>query len=98
MGQEMENLGAGELLITSIPHDGMMEGYDIKLLNLVKETVRVPFIACGGAGNIDDLKDGINIGGAHAVAAGSMFVFHGVHNAVLINYINDEKLKYIYDI
>ena len=75
----------------------MMEGYDIKLLNLVKETVRVPFIACGGAGNIDDLKDGINIGGAHAVAAGSMFVFHGKHNAVLINYLSENQLKYIYD-
>ena len=95
--RKLEEYGAGEIIINSVDKDGMMEGYDIKLLNLVKETVRVPFIACGGAGNIDDLKDGINIGGAHAVAAGSMFVFHGKHNAVLINYLSEKQLKYIYD-
>ena len=44
------------------------------------------------------IKDGIKIGGAHAVAAGSMFVFHGKHNAVLINYLSEKQLKYIYDV
>ena len=94
--KKVEELGAGEIIINSVDKDGMMNGFDIKLLNLVKENVMIPFVACGGAGNVDDLKEGIDIGGAHAVSAGSMFVFHGKHNAVLINYLDDSQLKYIY--
>ena len=94
--KKVEELGAGEIIINSVDRDGMMNGFDIKLLNLVKENVMIPFVACGGAGNVDDLKEGIDIGGAHAVSAGSMFVFHGKHNAVLINYLDDNQLRYIY--
>ena len=52
----------------------------------------MPLIACGGAGNITHLKEGLNLGGAHAVSAGSMFVYHGKHNAVLINYLDKRQL------
>ena len=95
--KKVEELGAGEIFINSVNEDGMMNGFDIKLLKLVNETVMIPFIACGGAGSVDDLKEGIDIGGAHAVAAGSMFVFHGKHNAVLINYLDNNNLKYIFN-
>ena len=96
--KKVEELGAGEIIINSVDNDGMMNGYDIKLLKMVRDTIMIPFIACGGAGGVDDLKQVIGLGGVHAVAAGSMFVFHGKHNAVLISYLNDEQLNYIYNV
>lgn len=78
--------GVGEIFINSIDRDGMMNGYDLKLIRKIAEAVNVPVVACGGAGTVEHLNQGINEGGASAVAAGSMFVFHGKHRAVLINY------------
>lgn len=87
---EMEKNGAGELLLTSIDLDGTMEGYDLKLIESVSSAVSIPVIACGGAGSIQHLKDAITVGKASAAAAGSLFVFHGPHRAVLINYPDTE--------
>ena len=84
--------GAGEIFLNSIEHDGGMEGYDLKLIKKVAESVSVPIVACGGAGSLDHLRDALLQGGASAVAAGSMFVFHGKHKAVLINYPFDFQL------
>ena len=95
--KKIQNLGAGEVLINSVDRDGTMGGYDIDLIKLVANNIDIPVIACGGAGSVEDFKDALENGGASAVSAGSMFVFHGVHNAVLINYLNAKELKYIYD-
>ncbi len=73
--KRMVNLGAGELLITSIDRDGTMEGYDIELINTIANAVNVPVIASGGAGNLQHLVDAINYGNASAVAVGSLFNF-----------------------
>lgn len=78
--------GCGEILLNSIDRDGMMKGYDVELVRSVVQAVDVPVIACGGAGSLDDFATVIRDGGAAAVAAGSLFVFHGRHRAVLINY------------
>jgi cyclase len=78
--------GAGEIFLNSVDRDGVMEGYDLALLKRVSEKVRVPVIASGGAGKVEDFSLAINEGGASAVAAGSVFVFYGKHKAVLINY------------
>lgn len=89
-----EDLGAGEIFINSIDRDGTMKGYDYNLIKQVSENVTIPVVASGGAGEIDHFLQAINAG-ASAVAAGAMFVFHGVHRAVLINYpkyIELEKL------
>ena len=86
-------VGVGEVFINSVDRDGMMNGYDIELLNLVSSNINMPLIACGGAGNITHLKEGLNKGGANAVSAGSMFVYHGKHNAVLINYLDKTQLS-----
>ncbi|OFY65944.1 MAG: imidazole glycerol phosphate synthase subunit HisF, partial [Bacteroidetes bacterium RBG_13_43_22] len=83
---EMENKGAGEIFINSIDRDGTMEGYDLELIKSVSSSVKVPVIACGGAGNLNDLKLAVSDGGASAAAAGSLFVFHGKRRAVLITY------------
>lgn len=90
--RELEKRGAGEIILNSIFKDGLMTGYDYKLIHSISESVNIPVVACGGAGSISDLKDAIVIGKASAVAAGSMFVYNGKHKAVLINYPNQEKL------
>ena len=88
----MQEIGAGELLINSVDRDGSMKGYDLALLKMVTSNSRVPVIACGGAGSIDDLEAATKQGGASAVAAGSMFVYKGIHRAVLINYPDRQTL------
>jgi cyclase len=93
--KEMERLGAGEIFLNSIDRDGTMEGYDIEMIKKVTESVSIPVIACGGAGKIEDFVQAVKTGGASAVAAGSMFVFHGKHRAVLITYPLIEELEKI---
>jgi imidazole glycerol-phosphate synthase subunit HisF len=84
--REVERLGAGEIVINSVDRDGTMKGYDIALVRDVSAAVSVPLVACGGAGSLSHLVDAVRDGGASGVAAGSMFVFHGPHRAVLIQY------------
>ncbi|KYG84012.1 imidazole glycerol phosphate synthase cyclase subunit [Roseivirga seohaensis] len=95
LAKELEKLSVGEIIIHSIDRDGTFKGYDTTLIKLISEVVNVPVVACGGAGSIEDFASAIKNGGASAVAAGSIFVFHGIHKAVLITYpqISDlEKL------
>lgn len=68
-------LGAGEILITSVDRDGTMLGYDLDLVRQVAAAVDVPVIASGGAGSLQHLVDGVRLGGASAVAAASIFHF-----------------------
>ena len=82
---EMEQAGAGEILLTSIEQDGTMQGYNLELIKEVSSAVNIPVIACGGAGTKLDFKKAISAG-AHAVGAGSMFVYQGKLKSVLINY------------
>jgi len=92
----MEEMGAGELIINSIDRDGSMEGYDIELIRTVSDAVTIPVVALGGAGKLADLNEAVKNGHASAVAAGSLFVFHGPRRAVLINYPQPEELKHIF--
>ena len=73
--KELEQLGCGEILLTSIDLDGTRNGYDIKLISMVTKAVTVPVIASGGAGNYNHFVSAIKDGGASAVAAASMFHF-----------------------
>ena len=68
-------LGAGELLLTSMDRDGTKTGFDLELLRAVNEVVRIPVIASGGAGKADHLVDAARTGGASAVLAASIFHF-----------------------
>lgn len=72
---EMQSLGAGEILLTSIDRDGTMEGYDLDLTRAVVESVTIPVIAAGGAGTYEHLVQAVRTAGASAVAAASMFHF-----------------------
>ena len=84
LAQKAEAMGVGEIFLNSVDRDGMMQGYDLDLVRSVAEAVRIPVTACGGASGINDLKRVLHEGKAHAAAAGSMFVFYGRLNAVLI--------------
>jgi cyclase len=70
-----EELGAGEILLTSVDRDGTKEGYDIELTQKVSDAVSIPVIASGGVGKLSDFVDGIVSGHASAVAAASIFLF-----------------------
>ena len=71
--KKMVNLGAGELLLTSMDRDGTKVGFDIDLTKLISDAVEVPIIASGGVGNLQHLVDGVLLGGADAVLAASIF-------------------------
>jgi cyclase len=75
----LAELGAGELLVTSMDGDGTQKGYDLKLTRAIAEAVSVPVIASGGVGNLDHLVEGVTIGKASAVLAASIFHF-GTHS------------------
>ena len=72
--------GAGELLVTSMDRDGTRSGYDLALTRAIADAVRVPVIASGGVGSLDDLVAGVRDGGASAVLAAS--IFHFGHHTV----------------
>lgn len=84
--QQMEKLGAGEIVVNSISNDGVMKGYDLTLVRRIREAVGVPVTALGGAGSLHDLGVLIRECGVSGAAAGSLFVFKGIYKAVLINY------------
>lgn len=90
---EMEKMGAGEIIINSIDRDGTMQGYDVELVRKVADSVQVPVVACGGAGNLSHISEVIKQGHASAAAAGSMFVFQGPLRGVLISYPSPKELK-----
>ena len=85
---KMEKLGAGEIVINSIDQDGMMKGYDSKLVDLIRKSISLPLTILGGAGNLQDIGALIKEYGIIGAAAGSLFVFKGVYRAVLISYPN----------
>jgi cyclase len=89
--REMEALGAGEIVVNSIDHDGVMKGYDLGLVERIREAVSVPLTVLGGAGSLDDIGELVRRHGIIGAAAGSLFVFKGVYKAVLINYPNPEE-------
>jgi len=93
--REAQDAGAGEIIINSVDQDGMMQGYDLGLIQKVVAATRVPVVACGGAGTLADLRKAVDAG-ASGVAAGSLFIYHGPHKAVLINYPTQQQLKELF--
>ena len=92
--RKMIQAGAGEVLLNDADRDGMMAGYDTELIRQLTQAVSVPVIALGGAGSLNHMRDAI-LAGASAVAAGSLFVFHGPHRAVLITYPRCQDMERI---
>ena len=94
--KKIQELGAGEIVINSIDDDGMMHGYNFKLIEKLIGDIKIPLTVLGGAENLNDIRDAINKFGTIGISAGSLFVFKGKYKAVLINYpTRDEKDKLI---
>ncbi|MEO0690668.1 MAG: imidazole glycerol phosphate synthase subunit HisF [Pseudomonadota bacterium] len=73
--QKVADLGAGELLVTSMDGDGTQAGYDLELTRAIADRVDIPVVASGGVGTLHHLVDGVRLGGASAVLAASIFHF-----------------------
>jgi cyclase len=84
--RQAEALGAGEIVVNSIDHDGQMKGYNLDLAKQIRQAVNIPISILGGAGSLDDIGKLIQACGVVGAAAGSLFVFKGTYRAVLINY------------
>lgn len=92
--REIEQLGAGEILLTAIEREGSYKGYDLDLIRAVSKEVMIPIVANGGASSVKDFQSAVEAG-ASGVAAGSMFVFQRPHDAVLISYLlPNQKIYY----
>ena len=92
LAKEIEQLGAGEIVINSIDNDGLMNGYDHILVEKIRTSVNIPITVLGGAGSLTDIGQLFQKFGTLGAAAGSLFVFKGQFRAVLINYPSrDEK-------
>jgi cyclase len=90
--KQVQDLGAGELIITSVIDEGSMQGYNLELSKVAREVSSVPIVAHGGAGRVTDFAKAISAG-AGAVAAGSFFVFYGRRKGILITYPKYEELE-----
>ena len=97
MASEMEKLGAGELIVNSVDNDGKMSGYDNNLIKAISKATTLPIVASGGGGSLADMVAAINAG-ASAVAASSLFVYHGPRKAVLINYPSREDRTHAFNL
>ena len=86
-----EDLGAGEIILNYIPFDSLMTGYNLDLIEKISSKVSIPVIASCGAGNYEDFSKAF-AKGAHALAAGSLFVYHGARRGILINYPEKKEI------
>jgi cyclase len=83
---DFERYGAGEILLYSIDRDGTWSGFDVSLTEAVTRAVGIPVVACGGAGELQHLREAVKEAGASAVAIGSMAVFQAKDLGVLIKF------------
>lgn len=86
LARQLQDAGAGEVVVNSVDRDGFMQGYDLELASQFRQALRVPVTFLGGAGSLDHVGQLISKLGVVGAAAGSLFVFKGKYRAVLINY------------
>jgi cyclase len=89
---KIEEHGAGEIFLNVIDRDGTYLGYECSLIQSVSNLTTLPVVACGGANSNKSFKNAI-LSSASAVAAGSLFVYRGKTNGILINYPSQEQLR-----
>lgn len=90
--QCLQDAGAGEILLNFVDRDGTYKGFDLELIQDISRDLRIPIVVVGGAGSTQDFKWAFQAG-ASAVSAGSLFVYHGPHRAVLISYPSREQIE-----
>lgn len=93
----VELQGAGEIMINSIDKDGTKSGFDFNLIDYVSRLTDIPVIGSGGASSLENMAEVYFKSPVSALAAGSLFVYHGPRNAVLINYPSDEEIREVFE-
>jgi cyclase len=91
LAKQLQEAGAGEIVVNSVDRDGQMQGYDLELAMQFKQALKVPVTFLGGAGSLEHLGELVSKLGVVGAAAGSLFVFKGKYRAVLINYPTPEQ-------
>lgn len=91
--KELEQLGAGEILLTAIHQEGTWNGFDTNIIERISNAVNIPIIANGGASSISDIGKAVKEGQASAVSLGSMVVYQNKGMGVLVNFPDTVKLK-----
>lgn len=94
--KKVQELGAGEILLTSIDREGTGQGYDLELTRMVTDAVSIPVIACGGAGSVEDVAQVITEGGANAVAIAAMLHYDFIkENKNLDGYSEEGNIQFL---
>lgn len=91
--KKLEMLGVGEIFINDVDRDGTFKGLDIESIANINRSISTPLIACGGASDLNDIKNLIMEANVSGVAAGSLFVYQGPHRAVLVSYPSRKQIK-----
>ena len=91
--KKVEDLGAGEILLTSMDKDGTKSGFDLEILSLANEILTIPVIASGGVGSIEHFYEGIKTGKADALLAASVFHFNEFSIMDVKNYLNEKNIE-----
>ena len=91
--KEVERLGAGEILLTSMDRDGTKAGYDLELTSAVAGSVSVPVIASGGAGTLEHFREALTVGGADAALAASLFHYNELEIREVKEYLRSEGVS-----
>jgi cyclase len=93
---QLQEAGAGEIVVNSVDRDGMMQGYDLVLAAQFRRALKVPVTFLGGAGSLDDIRSLVSQVGVVGAAAGSFFLFKGRYRAVLISYPTPLQKKLLF--
>ena len=91
--EKLQNLGAGEILLTSMDRDGTKSGFDLEILSKANKVLSIPIIASGGAGTKDHFFEGVSIGGASALLAASVFHFNEISIKEVKNFLLTKKIN-----
>jgi imidazole glycerol-phosphate synthase subunit HisF len=91
--KQLENAGAGEILLTSIDREGTWSGFDVDFIKQITSNIKLPVIAHGGGGTLEDIDNVVKNGGASAVALGSMLVYQKKGMGVLVNFPDKNLLS-----
>jgi cyclase len=94
--RQMEQRGAGEIIIQSIDRDGVMTGYDVSLIKKIANAVSIPVVSLGGAGKWEDLINLNSLVSLNGLAAGSLFIYHGDRHAILVNYPERQVIQQLF--
>ena len=91
--KKVEDLGAGEILLTSMDKDGTKSGFDLDILSLANDILSIPVIASGGVGSIEHFYEGVKIGKADALLAASVFHFNEFSIMDVKNYLKEKNIE-----